>query len=123
MILNTKLPFGKRARCGAFHWREYKPNSIIVVGGTAPARNVVECLDLEKMKWVKYPNLNSCHWWPKIGTLSTESPAILYVVGQNEKNKLDVVEYLDVRENVKKWNTQNIIPNNKVNKVNGTCWI
>lgn len=122
ITLNTKMPSGKRARCGAFHWKQYKPNSIIIAGGTSPCRNVVECLDLEKMKWTQYPNLNNCHWWSKIGTISIEQPQILYVVGLNEQNKLDVVEYLDVRENTKKWNTQNIIHHTN-DKISAICWV
>eukprot|EP00486_Rosalina_sp_Unknown_P016603 CAMPEP_0201596646 /NCGR_PEP_ID=MMETSP0190_2-20130828/193290_1 /ASSEMBLY_ACC=CAM_ASM_000263 /TAXON_ID=37353 /ORGANISM="Rosalina sp." /LENGTH=372 /DNA_ID=CAMNT_0048057121 /DNA_START=564 /DNA_END=1679 /DNA_ORIENTATION=- len=50
-ILNTKMPFGKRARCGAFHWKQYKPNMIVIAGGTAPSRQIVETVDLEKMTW------------------------------------------------------------------------
>ena len=121
-LLNTNLPFGKRARCGAFHWKEYNANTVVVAGGTSPCRDIVECLDLEKMKWTQLPNLRKCHWWPQIGTLSTESPQILYVVGLNEKYELDVVEYLDVRENAKKWNTQNIIQTSGLRKVNALCW-
>eukprot|EP01084_Bolivina_argentea_P165700 287828_1 len=33
-LLNTTLPFDKRARCGVLNWKEYKSNNIIIAGGT-----------------------------------------------------------------------------------------
>lgn len=121
-ILNTKMPFGKRARCGAYHWKQYKPNTIVIAGGTKPNREIVEMLDLEKMKWIQLPNLNRCHWWPTLGTLSYHSPQILYVCGLNEENKLDTIEYLDIRQNVKKWNKQSITQNIN-DKITGMCFV
>jgi len=120
--LDTKLPLGKRARCGAYHWKGKGQGKIVIAGGTSPCRQTVECLDLETMKWTEFPDLNKCHWWPQIGTLSGESPDILYVAGLNEKYILDVVEYIDLRDNAKKWHTQNVIQMTGMGKINGLCW-
>ena len=95
----------------------------MIAGGTSPARRVVECLDLVKMKWTEFPNLNRCHWWTQIGTLSSESPQVLFVAGLNEKYLLQNVEYLDFRENAKKWRLQPIASNGDQSRIHSLLWL